>query len=91
MGVFNAPATFQQIMESVLNGLDVSIAIIYIDYILVPGSKFEETANRLAMVLDKLESVGLKLKTKKCHLVQKHIDFLGHRVCEEGIAQPWPR
>jgi hypothetical protein len=85
MGVSNAPATFQRIMESVLNGLDVSIAIIYIDDIVVPGSTFEETAERLAKVLDRLEEAGLKLKTKKCHLFQKHIDFLGHRVCE-GIS-----
>ena len=36
MGVSNAPATFQRIKESVLNGLDMSIAIIYNDDVVVP-------------------------------------------------------
>ena len=85
MGVSNAPATFQRIMESVLNGLDVNIAVIYIDDIVVPGRSFQETLERLTMVLTRLEKAGLKLKTKKCHLFQDNIEFLGHRVCKDGI------
>ena len=37
LGVSEAPSTFQRIMENVLNGLDMSIAIIYIDDVVVPG------------------------------------------------------
>lgn len=55
-------------MESVLNCLDASIAIIYTDDIVVPGRTFEETANQLSTMLGRLDTAGLKLKTKKCHL-----------------------
>ena len=85
MGVSNAPATFQRIMESVLNGLDLSIAVIYIDDIVVPGKTFDEAAVNLATVLERLEKANLRVKTKKCHLFQKSIQFLGHVVSGDGI------
>ena len=85
MGVSNAPATFQRIMESVLNGLDLSIAVIYIDDIVVPGKTFEEAATNLETVLDRLQRANLRVKTKKCHLFQKSIQFLGHIVGADGI------
>ena len=100
MGVSNAPATFQRLMETVLNGLDMTIAIIYIDDIIVPGRTFEQAAAGLEKVLDRLSANGLKLKTKKCHLFQKEVKFLGHMVSKEGLRPvgakvqalfQWPR
>ena len=72
-------------MESVLNGLDINIAIIYIDDIVVPGKTFDEAADNLEKVLTKLEKAKLHVKTKKCHLFQKSIQFLGHIVGADGI------
>ena len=100
MGVSNAPATFQRLMESVLNGLDMSIAVIYIDDIIVPGKTFEQAASNLEKVLQRLSDNGLQLKTKKCHLFQKEVQFLGHMVSKEGLRPvgakvqalfKWPR
>ena len=100
MGVSNAPATFQRLMETVLNGLDMTIAIIYIDDIIVPGKTFEQAAQGLEKVLSRLSANGLKLKTKKCHLFQKEVQFLGHMVSKEGLRPvgakvqtlfKWPR
>ena len=85
MGVSNAPATFQRLMETVLNGLDMTIAIIYIDDIIVPGRTFEQAAAGLEKVLKRLSDNGLKLKTKKCHLFQREVQFLGHMVSKEGL------
>ena len=36
-GLCNAPATFEQLMEQVLSGLPLSVALVCIDDILVPG------------------------------------------------------
>jgi len=85
MGVSNAPATFQRLMERVLNGLDLNIAVIYIDDVVVPGNTFDQAVERLDKVLSRLEASGLKVKTKKCHLFQKSVEFLGHQVGIDGI------
>ena len=40
-GLCNAPATFERLMEQVLFGLPMSVALVYLDDILVPGRSFE--------------------------------------------------
>ena len=37
------------------------------------------------MVFEHFQEHGLKLKPSKCHLLQKEIAFLGHKVSEEGM------
>ena len=53
----------------------MTIAIIYIDDIIVPGKTFEQAAMDLKKVLKCLEENGLKVKAKKCHLFQKEVKF----------------
>ena len=72
-------------MESVLNGLDMSIAIIYIDDVVVPGRTFEQAAEGPEKVLHRLQEKCLKVKTKKYHLFQREVKFLGHMVSQQGI------
>ena len=40
----------------------------------------------LKTVLERLNSVNLKLNPKKCNLLCKKVAFLGHEVSEQGIA-----
>ena len=58
----------------------------YLDDILVFGPDFGMTLARLESVLDWLGEAGLKLKAKKCQLVQEEIPFLGHIVSAAGIG-----
>uniref|UniRef100_A0AAV2LBN6 ribonuclease H n=1 Tax=Knipowitschia caucasica TaxID=637954 RepID=A0AAV2LBN6_KNICA len=46
---------------------------------------FEGHLQRLQLVFDRLRKHGLKLKPSKCHLMKKEVQYLGHRVCAEGI------
>ena len=46
----------------------------------------EEHLERLATVLQRLRSSGLKLKPEKCSLFQKSVSFLGHTISESGIG-----
>ena len=39
-GLYNAPATFERLMEQVLAGLPTTVALLYLDDILVPGRTF---------------------------------------------------
>ena len=38
------------------------------------------------MVLQRLQSIGLKLKSSKCHFLQSEVLYLGHRVSADGIS-----
>ena len=85
-GLSNAPATFERLMEMVLQGLQWWECLIYLEDIIVFGSTFEETLDRLVRVFDRLSGAGLKLKPKKCVLFRKEVVFLGHVISQEGVS-----
>ena len=64
LGLVNAPATFERLMERVLRGITWSECLVYLDDILVFGPDFGMTLARLESVLDRLGAAGLKLKVK---------------------------
>ena len=84
-GLANAPATFQRLMELVMHGLQWEHCLIYLDDIIVFGRNFDETLNRLEMVLGRLRGAGLKLKPTKCHWFKRSVKFLGHVVSAKGV------
>ena len=84
MGLFNAPPSFQPLMERVLRGLHWSIFLIYLDYI-VYSENFSCNLQHLKEVFERFRTAGLKLKPSKCHLAQSSVTFLGHRVSSSGI------
>ena len=85
-GLCNAPASFQRLMELVLNGLQWEKCILYLDDVIVYGTDFDHTFKNLEMVLSRFKDANLKLKPSKCHLFQSSVEFLGHIVSREGIA-----
>jgi hypothetical protein len=85
MGLTNAPATFQRVMEIALNGLQWQTCLIYLDDIVVFGRTFEEHLQRVEQVLERVQQAGLKLKPEKCQLLQTEVNFLGHVISEDGI------
>ena len=99
-GLCNAPATFERLMEMILQGLLWKRCLVYIDDIIVYGKTFPETLQNLKMVFKRLRDAGLKLKPKKCELFTKEILYLGFRVSGEGVkpdpgkieaVTDWPR
>ena len=88
-GLCNAPATFQRLMQRVLTGLEGKMCFVFIDDILVYSQTFEEHLECLQTVFTRLREAGLRLKPKKCALLQEEITFLGHVVSPAGI-QPDP-
>ena len=85
-GLCNAPATFERLMEQVLFGLPMSVALVYLDDILVPGRSFEAQLANLKLVFERLRKAKLKLSPKKCFLFRREVKYLGHVVNEEGIS-----
>ena len=90
MGLTNAPATFQRVMELVLKGLPWHICMVYLDDILVYSRSFEDHIAALDEVFTRIEVAGLRLNARKCHLARDHVVFLGHVISAEGL-RPDPR
>jgi len=86
LGLCNAVATFQRLMDLVLNGLNLEICLTYLDDIILFSRNLDEHLHRLEMLLQRLGEVNLKLKPSKCVLLQKEVNFLGHVVSAKGVS-----
>ena len=100
MGLVNAPATYQRLMEECLGDLHHRICLIYLDDIIIFAKSFEEHLDRLRMVFQRLQDCGIKLSPNKCSLFMKRVRYVGHIVSENGIepdddkiikVREWPR
>ena len=82
-GIASAPAIFQRTMEGILQGIpNVSV---YIEDILLTGETEASHLETLALVLDRLEAAGLKLKKVKCEFMKDSVEYLGHTISARGI------
>ena len=82
-GVSSAPAIFQRVMESILQGIP-GVAV-YLDDILVSGKNEKEHLAVVEQVLDCLEEAGLLLNRDKCEFMAKSVAYLGHIVDAQGL------
>ena len=85
-GLCNAPATFMRVMDKAFGDKNFQSLIVYLDDILVFGRTFEETLERLQLVLDRLTEFGLKVKPEKCNLFTEQLKYLGHSISDGGIS-----
>ena len=84
-GLCNAPATFERLMDRVLQGLRWSRCLVYLDDIISFGSTFDGALTNLTLIFERLRSYGLQLKSTKCHLFRSSAPFLGHIVGRHGV------
>ena len=84
-GLCNAPATFERLMDWVLQGLRWSRCLVYLDDIISFGGTFGGALSNLTLIFERLRSYGLQLKSSKCHLFRVSVPFLGHIVGREGL------
>ncbi|KAI4901978.1 hypothetical protein NFI96_025061 [Prochilodus magdalenae] len=98
-GLRNAPATFERLMERVLANIPKERCILYLDDLLAHAPTFDEALGCLEQVIGAIKAANLWLHPKKCLLLQRKVQFLGHVVSEEGVAtdpgkvqavQQWP-
>ena len=84
-GLCNAPATFERLMDRVLQGLRWSRCLVYLDDIISFGGTFDGALSNLTLIFQRLRSYGLQLKSSKCHLFRVSVPFLGHIVGRRGL------
>jgi len=84
-GLTNALATFCILMNDIFREwLDDSV-VVYIDDILIYSGSLEEHAEHLRKVFQRLRENKLYAKLEKCEFGVTEVDFLGHRITQEGL------
>ncbi|KAJ8395952.1 hypothetical protein AAFF_G00026600 [Aldrovandia affinis] len=86
LGLCNAPAAFERLMERVLSAVPRSCCVVYLDDLLVHASSFEHVLANLHNVLAAIRQAGLRLNPPKCQLLRRETAFLGYVVSERGVA-----
>lgn len=78
-GLSGAPATFQRMMDRLLQGTD-DFAAAYLDDLVVYSDTWEAHCHHLRQVLQRLSNNGLTAKPAKCQLGMQKCVYLGHLV-----------
>ena len=84
-GLATAPATFQRMMHTMLEGILFKGVVVYLDDILVYGKDREEHNARLEEVFKRIQLAGLRINPGKCDIYREELTFLGHTVSANGI------
>ena len=79
-GLANAPAVFQRAISNALEPLKDTVALVYLDDILIPSVTPEEELELLKQVLkqvlEALQKAGFSLNIAKCKFLQSEIIYL---------------
>ena len=86
LGLCNAPATFQRLMDVAMERLDPEVCLVYLNDIIVHSRDLDSNLDRLERLFEQLSRAGLKLKVSKCRMLQREVAFLGHPVNAEGLS-----
>lgn len=81
----NAPSTYARVMNLVMRGLNWKMVLAFLDDILVFTTNILDHLVNLAETLGRFRKYGLKLKPRKCALLQKQIEFLGKIVSQDSL------
>lgn len=85
MGLRNAPATFQALMNSIFRDCIDDFVVIYLDDILVFSDTREDHLRHLRIVLTRLKDNELYVGKNKCELMRSETEFLGLIVRRNGV------
>ena len=83
MGLLGCPASFQRLMEKVMEG--VQNTLIYIDDVIIHTQDHPEHLRILELTLQRLAHHGLKINLDKCVFGNKEVAYLGFTLTPKGI------
>lgn len=84
-GLRNAPAYFQRMIATVLEGLIGDICHAYIDDIIIAAEDEATLLVNIKKVLQRLQDKGLRVKISKCQFGLRKVDYLGFVVDGNSI------
>ena len=85
-GLNGAPASFQRLMDRVVDGLQ-DFAAAYLDDLIIYSTTWEDHLGHFRAILQKLREAGLTAKPVKCQFGMEHCVYLGH-IVGGGIVRP---
>ena len=85
-GLQGAPATFQHMMDRLIQGFE-GFASAYLDDLVIFSDSWEDHLQHLRQVLQHLNKAGLTAKLKKCQFAMKQCSYLGH-IVGNGVDRP---
>ena len=83
-GLRNAAQTFQRFIDRVVR--DLPFVYAYIDDLLVASDDHLQHEEHLRQLFARLSAFGIVINPAKCQFGAAALDFLGHRVSDQGIA-----
>jgi hypothetical protein len=84
-GLTNAPTTFRTLMNDIFQEWLDDFVVVYIDDILAYSNSMEEHVEHLRKMFQRLKENKLYAKFEKCEFRVSEVDFLRHRITQEGL------
>ena len=86
MGLRNAAATFQRMMEEVLAPLLGKCCLVYLDDIAIFSPDENQHLQDLQAVFQLLDKAGLRMKIEKCFFFSNKMELLGFEITDRGVS-----
>ncbi len=100
MGLCNAPATFQSLMNRIFYDCLDDFVVVYMDDLLIFSKDEQSHLRHIELVLSRLKDHELFVSPKKCKSLKEEIQFLGLFVGKNGlrvdpkkvgVLKSWPK
>ena len=98
-GITGGPATFQEVMNVILEPLLRKYVVVFVDDILIYSRTWFEHLEHITAVLQLLQQHHFHVKLSKCSFAKQELCYLGHIISSKGVAtdpekvtiiQNWP-
>jgi hypothetical protein len=86
MGLTNASATFQHVMNIIFKDYLDDFILIYLDDILIYSKNLKEHRDHVKKILQRLKENDLFAKPEKCKFATNTVECLGFVVSPEGVT-----
>ena len=85
-GLTNAPATFQCIMNHILQPFLRRFVLVFLDDILIYSPTMEDHIHHMDLVFEQLRKNQFYVKDSKCSFAQSSLEYLGHIISDKGVS-----
>lgn len=85
-GIANGPSVYQRMINQVLGPLRFTIAMVFMDDVLIASRTVEDGLYNLETVLETFVNANLTLNLKKFNFLCTEIEYLGFQISEGSIA-----